>query len=122
MLRREEYKGRRVRRRVGRGRGRRIERGGKRVGGGESVESEEKLGAYECGFEPYDDARRQFNVHFYRVAIMFRVFDLEVCYRYPWVVSRGEDEGVGYRTRREFRVELVIGYGYVWRRGAREWE
>lgn len=102
--------------RIGRG----ILGAGKRAG--PSKGDEEKEGAYECGFEPYDDARRQFNVQYYRVAIIFLVFDLEVCYMYPWVVSRSERERVGYRTRREFRRELIVGYAFVWRVGALEWE
>lgn len=82
----------------------------------------EKEGAYECGFEPYDDARRQFNIRYYQVAIRFLVFDLEVCYRYPWIVNRGEMERPGYRTICEFRRELVVGYMYVWIVGALELE
>jgi NADH-quinone oxidoreductase subunit A len=96
-------------------------RGAGRRAGTEKA-NEEKQGAYECGFEPYDDARRQFNIRYYLVAIMFLVFDLEVCYRYPWVVSRGERERVGYRTIREFRRELIVGYVFVWMVGALEWE
>ena len=118
--RREQYgKRRRYRRRcIGRGRG--IRGRGGRVGTDKG--NEEKQGAYECGFEPYDDARRQFNIRYYLVAIIFLVFDLEVCYRYPWVVGRGERERRGYRTIREFRRELVVGYVFVWRVGALEWE
>jgi NADH-quinone oxidoreductase subunit A len=118
--RREEYgRRRRYRGRAG-GRGGGIRGRGMRVG----VENgnEEKQGAYECGFEPYDDARMQFNIRYYQVAMRFLVFDLEVCYMYPWVVSRSERESVGYRVRREFRRELVVGYVYVWRVGALEWE
>lgn len=84
--------------------------------------NEEKEGAYECGFEPYDDARRQFNIRYYLVGMMFLVFDLEVCYIYPWVVSRGEMELGGYRVMLEFVGELVVGYAYIWRVGALEWE
>lgn len=96
-----------------RGRGRRV---------GPQAGNEEKLGAYECGFEPYNDGRIQYNVQYYRVAIIFLVFDLEVCYRYPWVVARRERERVGYRTRREFRMELLVGYVFIWLVGALEWE
>ena len=103
-----------------RGRGGRLRGRGMRVGTEKG--NEEKQGAYECGFEPYDDARIQFNIRYYQVAIRFLVFDLEVCYRYPWVVSRGEREMRGYRTMREFRRELVVGYRFVWRVGALEWE
>lgn len=88
---------------------------------GEKKGNEEKEGAYECGFEPYEDSRRQFNIRYYVVGIMFMVVDVEVCYMYPWVVGRGEMEREGYRVIREFMRELVVGYGYVWMVGAREW-
>jgi NADH-quinone oxidoreductase subunit A len=121
MTRRREEYGRRRRYRVRcLGRGGVIRGAGIRVGTEKG--NEEKQGAYECGFEPYDDARRQFNIRYYLVAIIFLVFDLEVCYRYPWVVSRGERERVGYRTMMEFRRELIVGYVFVWMVGALEWE
>lgn len=118
--RREEYGVRRRYRVRAIGRSRAIRGRGSRVGPDKG--NEEKLGAYECGFEPYDDARRQFNIRYYLVAIRFLVFDLEVCYRYPWVVSRGERERLGYRTMSEFIRELVVGFVYVWMVGALEWE
>jgi NADH-quinone oxidoreductase subunit A len=104
------------------GRGAAIRGRGRRVGTDKG--NEEKQGAYECGCyaEPYDDARMQFNIRYYQVAIRFLVFDLEVCYRYPWVMSRGERERRGYRTMVEFRRELIVGYIFVWRVGALEWE
>jgi NADH-quinone oxidoreductase subunit A len=117
---REEYGRRRRYRVLCVGRGAAIRGAGRRAGTDKG--NEEKQGAYECGFEPYDDARRQFNIRYYLVAIMFLVFDLEVCYRYPWVVSRGERELVGFRTMREFRRELIVGYIFVWMVGALEWE
>lgn len=95
---------------------------GRGRGVGTDRATEEKQGAYECGFEPYDDARRQFNVRYYQVAIRFLVFDLEVCYMYPWVRSREEIGWRGYRVRREFRRELVVGYAFVWIVGTLEWE
>jgi NADH-quinone oxidoreductase subunit A len=116
----EGYGARRVFGRRSGGRGGRIRVGGKLAGPENGTE--EKLGAYECGFEPYDDARRQFNIQYYRVAIMFLVFDLEVCYRFPWVVSLGERTRLGYRTLREFRRELIVGFIFVWMVGALEWE
>lgn len=117
--RREEYGGRRRYGRRSRRVAGRVRKRGRRVGPQE--ENEEKLGAYECGFEPYDDARRQFNIRFYQVGILFLIFDLEVCYRYPWVRGRGEGERRGYRTMVEFRRELRVGYVYVWMVGALEW-
>lgn len=116
----EEYGNRLVFGARGWGLGRRILGGGYRVGPNEGTE--EKLGAYECGFEPYDDARMQFDIRYYQVAIRFLVFDVEVCYRYPWMVGRGEIGRRGYRTIREFMRELVVGYAYVWRVGALEWD
>lgn len=82
----------------------------------------EKLAAYECGFNPFDDARSRFDIRFYLVAIRFLVFDLEASFRLPWSVSRGEQTSRGYRTIREFVLELVVGYGYAWKVGALEWE
>jgi NADH-quinone oxidoreductase subunit A len=121
MTRRRDEYGRRMRYRV-RCRARGIALRGRGRRAGTEKGNEEKQGAYECGFEPYDDARRQFNIRYYLVAIMFLVFDLEVCYRYPWVVSRGELERRGYRTMMEFLLELVVGYVFVWVVGALEWE
>lgn len=82
----------------------------------------EKLSAYECGFNPFDDARSRFDIRFYLVAIRFILFDLEASFRFPWAVSMGEQTSMGYRTMRDFVVELVIGYAYAWKIGALEWE
>ena len=82
----------------------------------------EKLSAYECGFNPFDDARSRFDIRFYLVAIRFILFDLEASFRFPWAVSMGEQTSVGYRTIRDFMRELVVGYVYAWKIGALEWE
>ena len=82
----------------------------------------EKRAAYECGFNPFDDARSRFDVRFYLVAIRFRRFDLESSYRLPWAVTRGEQTNLGFRTMLDFIGELVIGYIYAWKVGALEWE
>jgi len=82
----------------------------------------EKLSAYECGFNPFDDARSRFDIRFYLVAIRFILFDLEASFRFPWAVSRGEQTSFGYRTIRDFVRELVVGYVYAWKIGALEWE
>jgi NADH-quinone oxidoreductase subunit A len=82
----------------------------------------EKLSAYECGFNPFDDARSRFDIRFYLVAIRFILFDLEASFRFPWAVSMGEQTSVGYRTIRDFVRELVVGYVYAWKIGALEWE
>jgi len=82
----------------------------------------EKLSAYECGFNPFDDARNRFDIRFYLVAMRFIVFDLEASYRFPWAVTLGEQTATGYRTMVDFVRELVVGYVYAWRMGALEWE
>ena len=81
----------------------------------------EKLTAYECGFNPYDDARKLFDVRFYLVAIIFIVFDLEAIYMFPWISSLNTNFSFGYWTMIEFLFELIVGYIYVWGMGALEW-
>jgi NADH-quinone oxidoreductase subunit A len=82
----------------------------------------EKLSAYECGFNAFDDARMKFDVRFYLIAILFIVFDLEAAYLFPWAVSFKENGTIGYWTMMIFIAELVIGYIYAWRKGALEWD
>jgi NADH-quinone oxidoreductase subunit A len=82
----------------------------------------EKLSAYECGFNPFDDARSRFDIRFYLVAIRFIVFDLEAAFRFPWAVTLSEQTAIGYYTMVDFVVELVVGYVYAWKVGALEWE
>jgi len=82
----------------------------------------EKIGAYECGFNPFDDARSRLDIRFYLVAILFLVFDLEASYLYPWAVSLGEQSSVGFLTIVDFMIELVVGYVYAWKISALEWE
>ena len=82
----------------------------------------EKLSAYECGFNPFDDARSRFDIRFYLVAIRFILFDLEAVFRFPWAVSISEQTSVGYRTMIDFVRELIVGYVYAWKIGALEWE
>ena len=81
----------------------------------------QKLTAYECGFDPFDDARSRFDVRFYLVAILFIVFDLEARFRYPWARSLGYVGDRGFWVRVDFLVELTIGYLYAWQVGALEW-
>ena len=83
---------------------------------------EEKLSAYECGFEPYDDARHQFDIKFYLVAILFIVFDLEAMYLYPWCVTLGKLSITGFWSMVDFIVELGVGFIYIWLIGALNWE
>jgi NADH:ubiquinone oxidoreductase subunit 3 (subunit A) len=81
----------------------------------------EKLTAYECGFNPYDDARKIFDVKFYLVAILFIIFDLEAVFIFPWVLTLSSNFSWGFWTMLEFLVELVIGFIYVWCSEALEW-
>jgi NADH-quinone oxidoreductase subunit A len=81
----------------------------------------EKLSSYECGFEPYEDARLQFDVKFYLVAILFIVFDIEAMFLYPWCVSISQLNITGFWSMIDFIVELGVGYIYVWLIGALNW-
>lgn len=82
----------------------------------------EKLSSYECGFEPFGDARRQFDVRFYLVAILFIIFDLEVAFLFPWAVSLAEIGTFGFWSMMIFLGILTIGFIYEWKKGALEWE
>lgn len=83
----------------------------------------QKSSAYECGFDPYDDARTRFDVRFYLVAILFIVFDLEASFLFPWCVSLGNlgSNGLGFWSMVDFLGELTIGFVYAWKVGALEW-
>ncbi len=81
-----------------------------------------KLSAYECGFEPFDDARRRFDVRFYLVAILFIIFDLEVAFLFPWAISLSRIGALGFWSMMGFLAVLTVGFIYEWRRGALEWE
>ena len=82
----------------------------------------EKLSAYECGFEAFDDARRRFDVRFYLVAILFIIFDLEVAFLFPWAVSLSEIGVFGFLSMVGFLGVLTVGFIYEWCKGALEWE
>ena len=82
----------------------------------------EKLSAYECGFEAFEDARLKFDVRFYLVAILFIIFDLEVAFLFPWAVSLGEIGVFGFWSMIVFLGVLTVGFVYEWRSGALEWE
>ena len=82
----------------------------------------EKVSAYECGFDPYEDARNAFDVRFYIVAILFIIFDLEAMFLFPWVVSITHISSMGLWVMIDFLVELCIGFVYAWKIGALEWE
>jgi NADH-quinone oxidoreductase subunit A len=82
----------------------------------------EKLSAYECGFDAFEDARGMFDVRFYLVAILFIIFDLEVAFLFPWAVSLSEIGMFGFWSMIVFLGVLTIGFIYEWRKGALEWE
>ncbi len=83
---------------------------------------DEKMTAYECGFDAFDDSRRQFDVRFYLVAILFIIFDLEVAFLFPWAVSLGGIGLFGFWSMMLFLAVLTIGFIYEWKKGALEWE
>ena len=82
----------------------------------------EKLSAYECGFNAFDDARMKFDVRFYLVAILFIIFDLEVAFLFPWAVAFGDLGLFGFWSMMVFLAVLTIGFIYEWRKGALEWD
>lgn len=82
----------------------------------------EKLSTYECGFEPYEDARHRFDVKFYLIAILFIVFDIETMFLLPWSVSVSQLNLLGFWSMVDFIIELGIGFIYIWYIGALEWD
>jgi NADH-quinone oxidoreductase subunit A len=82
----------------------------------------EKLSAYECGFNAFDDARMKFDVRFYLVAILFIIFDLEVAFLFPWAVAFSELGWFGFTSMMIFLGVLTIGFIYEWKKGALEWD
>jgi NADH-quinone oxidoreductase subunit A len=82
----------------------------------------EKLSTYECGFDPYEDARNPFDVRFYLVAILFIIFDVESVFLYPWAVSLASLPPFGIWAIFDFFIELCLGFFYAWKVGALEWE
>ena len=82
----------------------------------------EKLSAYECGFEAFDDSRMEFDVRFYLVAILFIIFDLEIAFLFPWAISLSGIGALGFWSMMIFLGVLTIGFIYEWKKGALEWE
>lgn len=82
----------------------------------------EKVSAYECGFNAFDDARMKFDVRFYLVAILFIIFDLEVAFLFPWAVAFKDVGDIGFWSMIVFLAVLTIGFAYEWKKGALEWE
>ncbi len=81
-----------------------------------------KNASYECGFEPFADARMPFDVRFYLVAILFIIFDLETAFLFPWAVSLRDIGSFGFYAMLIFLSILVVGFIYEWKKGALEWE
>lgn len=82
----------------------------------------EKLSAYECGFNAFDDARMKFDIRFYLVSILFIIFDLEVAFLFPWAVAFGDLGWFGFWSVMIFLGVLTIGFIYEWKKGALEWD
>jgi NADH-quinone oxidoreductase subunit A len=81
-----------------------------------------KNSPYECGFEAFEDARMKFDVRYYLIAILFILFDLEIAFLFPWAVSLKEIGTIGFWAMMEFVGILVIGFVYMWKKGALDWE
>ena len=82
----------------------------------------EKLSAYECGFDAFDDSRMEFDVRFYLVAILFIIFDLEIAFLFPWAISLGNIGLLGFSSMMIFLFILTVGFIYEWKKGALDWE
>ena len=82
----------------------------------------EKLSAYECGFNAFDDARMKFDVRFYLVSLLFIIFDLEVAFLFPWAVAFRDIGIAGFWSMMLFLAVLTIGFVYEWKKGALEWD
>ena len=82
----------------------------------------EKLSAYECGFEAFNDSRMKFDVRFYLVSILFIIFDLEIAFLFPWAISLGKIGALGFWSMMIFLFILTIGFIYEWKKGALDWD
>ena len=82
----------------------------------------EKVSAYECGFNAFDDARMKFDVRFYLVAILFIIFDLEIAFLFPWAVALDQIGLTGFVAMMIFLTLLVVGFIYEWKKGALDWD
>ena len=82
----------------------------------------EKVSAYECGYNAFDDARMKFDIRFYLVSILFIIFDLEVAFLFPWAVAFKDVGAFGFWAMMIFLGVLTVGFIYEWRKGALEWD
>ena len=92
------------------------------LAGPRAASSDAKLSAYECGFEAFDDARMQFDIRYYLIAIQFIIFDLEIIFMVPWATVFRDLGVVGLVEMAIFAGMLLLGFIYVWKKGALEWE
>ena len=81
----------------------------------------EKVSPYECGFDPFDDARHKFDVRFYLVAILFIIFDLEISFLFPWALTLNQQSIFGFVSMFIFLLILTVGFVYEWKKGALDW-
>jgi NADH-quinone oxidoreductase subunit A len=81
-----------------------------------------KNSPYECGFEAFEDARMKFDVRYYLIAILFILFDLEIAFLFPWAVALKEIGFIGFIDMMIFLAILVLGFAYMWIKGALDWE
>jgi NADH-quinone oxidoreductase subunit A len=82
----------------------------------------QKLSAYECGFDPFDDARMKFDVRFYLVSLLFIIFDLEIAFLFPWALAFHDVGALGFWSMMLFLGVLTVGFVYEWKKGALEWD
>lgn len=86
-----------------------------------STPDSEKISSYECGFEPYEDARNVFDIRFYLIGILFLIFDLEAIFFFPWSICLSFLTSTGFFGMIEFILELLVGFIYVWKIGVLNW-
>lgn len=82
----------------------------------------EKISAYECGYNPFEDSRIRFDIKFYLISILFVIFDLEIIYLFPWAVTLKHTSYAGFAIMLIFLVLLTIGFVYEWKKGALDWD
>lgn len=89
---------------------------------GHRISNKTKLSTYECGMQTIGPTRMKINIRYYIIAMLFLIFDIEIMFLYPWAVVMGGLKLFGFIEMLIFVIILFIGYIYVWRKGALEWE
>jgi NADH-quinone oxidoreductase subunit A len=84
--------------------------------------NEAKNSPYECGFEAFEDARMKFDVRYYLIAILFILFDLEIAFLFPWAAALKEVGLLGFFEVLTFLSIVIVGFVYMWKKGALDWE